>query len=89
MPSTFGATEAEEVGVEHLLRDIKDAGQGQLSRQVIDKINGLAALAGKLGEMRLYLENVISGKYRYNHQIIQNFQDIFNLLPNFQQENMI
>jgi len=89
VPSTFGATEAEEVGVEHLLRDIKDAGQGQLSRQVIDKINGLSALAGKLGEMRLYLENVISGKYKYNHQIIQNFQDIFNLLPNFQQENMI
>lgn len=39
--------------------------------------------------MRLYLENVISGKYRYNHQIIQNFQDIFNLLPNFQAEDMI
>jgi len=25
VPSTIGATEAEEVGVEHLLRDIKDA----------------------------------------------------------------
>ncbi len=25
IPSTVGATEAEEVGVEHLLRDIKDA----------------------------------------------------------------
>jgi len=25
VPSTVGATEAEEVGVEHLLRDIKDA----------------------------------------------------------------
>jgi len=24
-PTTIGATEAEEVGVEHLLRDIKDA----------------------------------------------------------------
>lgn len=45
VPSTIGATEAEEVGVEHLLRDIKDASQGQLSKQVIDKINGLKALA--------------------------------------------
>ena len=44
VPSTVGATEAEEVGVEHLLRDIKDASQGQLSKQVIDKINGLKAL---------------------------------------------
>ena len=73
-PTTIGATEAEEVGVEHLLRDIKDASQGQLSKQVHDKINGLKALANKLREMRLYLENVISGKYRYNHLIIQNFQ---------------
>jgi 26S proteasome regulatory subunit N8 len=73
VPSTVGATEAEEVGVEHLLRDIKDASQGQLSKQVIDKINGMKALAGKLKEMRLYMEGVISGQYRYNHAIIQNF----------------
>jgi len=59
--------------VEHLLRDIKDASQGQLSKQVIDKINGLKALAGKLHEMKIYLDNVISGKYRYNHSIIQNY----------------
>lgn len=89
VPTTIGATEAEEVGVEHLLRDIKDASQGQLSKQVHDKINGLKALANKLKEMRLYLENVINGKYRYNHLIIQNFQDIFNLLPNLQIEEMI
>lgn len=70
VPSTIAATEAEEVGVEHLLRDIKDASQGQLSKLVIDKINGLKALAGKLSEMRAYLEKVVSGEYRYNHAII-------------------
>jgi len=74
VPCTIGATEAEEVGVEHLLRDIKDASQGQLSKIVIDKINGLKALAGKLKEMKLYLDNVIAGKFKYNHQIIQNYQ---------------
>jgi len=52
------------------LRDIKDASQGQLSKLVIDKINGLKALAGKLHEMKTYLDNVISGRYRYNHMII-------------------
>ena len=67
------ATEAEEVGVEHLLRDIKDASQGQLSKLVIDKINGLKALAGKLREMKGYLDGVISGKYRYDQAIVQNF----------------
>lgn len=39
--------------------------------------------------MRLYLENLISGKYKYNHQIIQNYQDIFNLLPNLQIDEII
>lgn len=70
VPSTVGATEAEEVGVEHLLRDIKDASQGQLSKQMLNKINGLKALQGKLHEMKDYLEKVISGRYRYNHSII-------------------
>jgi proteasome lid subunit RPN8/RPN11 len=32
IPSSIGASEAEEVGVEHLLRDIKDASVGLLSK---------------------------------------------------------
>lgn len=56
---------------------------------VIDKLNGLKTLAGKLNDMKLYMEGVIAGNYRYNHAIIQNFQDIFNLLPNLQIDEMI
>ena len=74
IPSSIGASEAEEVGVEHLLRDIKDASQGQLSKQVCDKIQALKSLTERLREMRLYLQNVLSGKFRYNHAIIHNFQ---------------
>ena len=48
------------------MRDIKDASQGHLNKLVGEKINGLRTLANKLKEMRLYLEHVISGKYRYN-----------------------
>ena len=66
VPSSIGATEAEEVGVEHLLRDIKDASQGQLSKKVGDKVAGLKVLASKLQEMQEYLTKVISGQYRYN-----------------------
>ena len=33
-PSEIGATEAEEVGVEHLLRDVKDMTISTLSNQV-------------------------------------------------------
>ena len=56
------------------MRDIKDASQGHLNKLVGEKINGLRTLANKLKEMRLYLQHVISGKYRYNSTIIENYQ---------------
>jgi len=87
--SSIGASEAEEIGVEHLLRDIKDASQGTLSKRVSDKLVGLKVLAGKLKEMRVYLEKVVEGKLTYNQQIINNYQDIFNLLPNLRVEEMV
>lgn len=91
------------------MRDIKDASQGELSKEVITKMNSLRTLAGKLKEMSEYLAKVIEGKYRYNPVIMQNFQvsrahlkshpsllicfslmqDIFNLLPNLNLEEMI
>ena len=39
--------------------------------------------------MKEYLENVVEGKYRYNQAIINNYQDIFNLLPNLKVEEMV
>ena len=39
--------------------------------------------------MQEYLVKVISGQYRYNQSIINNFQDIFNLLPNLRIEEMV
>lgn len=87
--STIGATDAEAVAVEHLLRDVKDASQGQFSKNMNDKLLGLKVLANKLKEMRSYLEEVINGKLRYNQSIIDNFQDIFNLLPNLKVQEMV
>jgi len=54
-----------------------------------DKLLGLKVLANKLKEMRSYLEDVINGKLRYNQSIIDNFQDIFNLLPNLKVQEMV
>ena len=54
-----------------------------------DKTQGLKVLAGKLREMKEYLKKVISGEYRYNQAIIDNYQDIFNLLPNLKVEEMV
>lgn len=37
IPSEIGALEAEEIGVEHLLRDIRDTTVGTLSNQIAHK----------------------------------------------------
>mmetsp|Transcript_66714 Transcript_66714/g.177876 ORF Transcript_66714/g.177876 Transcript_66714/m.177876 type:complete len:357 (+) Transcript_66714:3-1073(+) len=81
IPSTIGAYEAEEVGVEHLLRDIRNASTSTLATSVSDKLTALRTLGGKLGEISGYLEQVISGKLPPNPQIMYILQDVFNLLP--------
>ncbi|KAI8846072.1 maintenance of mitochondrial structure and function-domain-containing protein [Chytridium lagenaria] len=62
------AEEAEEIGVEHLLRDIKDNAVGTLSTQITDQLNSLKGLGIRLEEIQEYLTKVVD--------------DIFNLLPN-------
>ena len=56
VPSEIGAEEAEEVGVEHLLRDIKDTSVGSLSQRITNQLMGLKGLGIKLEEMRKYLQ---------------------------------
>lgn len=89
IPSSIEATEAEQIGVEHLLRDIKNVSVGDLSMQVSDKIRGLKALVTKIDEMRLYLEAVLKGDLPSNSEIIHNLQEIFNLLPNLGYDEII
>jgi len=89
VPSSIGALEAEEVGVEHLLRDINDPSVSTLANQIKLKMQGLAGLQEHLLEIKQYLENVINGKLPINNQVIYNLQDIFNLLPNLNLDEMI
>jgi len=82
VPSSIEAEEAEEIGVEHLLRDIKDNNVGNLSTKITNQLNSLRSLQLRLESIRDYLEKVVSGQLPVNHQIIYNLQDIFNALPN-------
>lgn len=82
VPSSIEAEEAEEIGVEHLLRDIKNLSVGTLSSRVADQLSSLRGLSTRLGEIKDYLEQVVAGQLPINHQIVYNLQDIFNLLPN-------
>ena len=87
--SMIGAYEAEEVGVEHLLRDVNDPTVSTLASQIKHKMAGLVALRSRLGEMKAYLEAVLAGKLPANNQIMYNCQMIFNLMPNLNVDALV
>jgi len=89
LPSTIGALEAEEVGVEHLLRDVKDTNISTLATSINQKITGLKSLIERLEEMHQYLDEVVHSKLPINHTIINHMQEIFNLLPNLNDESLV
>jgi len=89
VPSQMGAEEAEEVGVEHLLRDINDPTVSTLASLIKGKISGLATLTEKLFECKDYLEACVRGEQKVNPEIVANLQTIMNLLPNLNTEDLV
>ncbi len=89
VPSQMGAMEAEEVGVEHLLRDINDPTVSTVASLIKGKISGLATLTEKLVECKDYLESCSRGDQKVNPEIVANLQTILNLLPNLNTEEMV
>ncbi|KAK3709580.1 proteasome regulatory particle subunit [Vermiconidia calcicola] len=81
-PSTIEAEEAEEIGVEHLLRDIRDVAVGTLSTRITSQLQSLQGLHLRLQDIGKYLQKVLDGDLPVNHAILGNLQDVFNLLPN-------
>jgi len=79
--SIMGALEAEEVGVEHLLRDITDTAQSKLAGGIIGKTSAMKQLHEHLIDIKSYLEKVGSGNLPINHEILREVQDAVNLLP--------
>lgn len=80
--SIIEAEEAEEIGVEHLLRDIRDVAAGTLSTRVTNQLQSLQGLHLRLQNIQAYLQKVLDKKLPVNHVILGNLQDVFNLLPN-------
>lgn len=81
-PSIIEAEEAEEIGVEHLLRDIRDVAVGTLSTRITNQLQSLQGLHLRLRDIGAYLQKVLDGQLPVNHAILDNLQDVFNLLPN-------
>jgi len=82
VPSLIEAEEAEEIGVEHLLRDIRDQAAGNLSLRVTQTYQSLLGLHQKLRDIANYLDKVYQKKLPINHTILGKLQNVFNLLPN-------
>merc|ERR1712138_228086 len=88
--SEIGAEEAEEGGVEHLLRDIKDLHlTGTLTDQIQEQSSSLLGLHEHLLVISRYLEKVVIGSLPVNHQISYLIQEVFNLLPNVRMEEFV
>ncbi len=80
-PSAIDAEEAEEIGVEHLLRDIKDSTTTTLATRVSEQLSSLRGLSARLSDVQRYLVDVSHGTMPVNHQIVYFLQDALNLLP--------
>eukprot|EP00112_Aurelia_sp_Birch-Aquarium-sp1_P000052 Seg1001.9 transcript_id=Seg1001.9/GoldUCD/mRNA.D3Y31 product="26S proteasome non-ATPase regulatory subunit 7" protein_id=Seg1001.9/GoldUCD/D3Y31 len=89
IPSEIGAEEAEEVGVEHLLRDIRNITVGTLSQQITNQLMSLKGLQSHLQDIQTYLEQVAAKKLPINHAIVYQLQDVFNLLPNLNIDDFV
>eukprot|EP00126_Sphaerothecum_destruens_P005368 Sdes_comp18724_c0_seq2m9058 len=89
IPSEIGAEEAEEIGVEHLLRDLKDNHSAPLVSRISQQLSSVAALNSRLLDIQNYLVQILDEKLPVNNQILYLLQDIFNLLPNLNLDSMI
>ena len=61
-------------GVEHLLRDVKDASVSTLAAEVGTLAAGLRGLKTRLLQIQRYLELVLAGKLPVNHDIVYQLQ---------------
>jgi len=76
------ASPPEEVGVEHVLRDVQDMEHiPTLTMELQQKKTGLTILKERLTQIRSYLNDVVEGKLPFNQDILYLLQDLFNVLP--------
>lgn len=81
IPSDIKAEEAEEIGVEHLLRDVDNAAAGTLATRISQQLSSLEALNDKLKDIARYLDRVLNNQLPLNHAVLGELQNVFNLLP--------
>ena len=90
VPTSIEAEEAEEIGVEHLLRDVASSSTlpssslltaQSLSTRVTAQLAALRGLHARLAEIGEYLDGIKAGKMPLNHQVVYHLQEVVGLLP--------
>lgn len=81
----IGADETEEVGVEHLLRDIKEGTGCSLKDQTNEILDSLRMYGVCLDEIIGYIEKLENGE-RPDFSIVELLQDILNEVPKLGKE---
>ncbi len=89
LSTSIEASLPEQIGVEFLLRDISESSKSSIHKIANDKATSIKALVHKLTEIKNYLNNVINRRISPNPTIINNIQEIFNYLPNFETDEII
>ena len=75
------AFEPEEVGVEHLIRELKDLNMDSLQSKLQNKVQSLVALRDKIKTISNYLEETASSRRKPDQQILFALQTIIAKLP--------
>lgn len=81
IPCQVSAYEAEEVGVEHLVREIKDLNMDTLKTKLNNKAASLLALERKIGTITKYIDDVIADRRKPDPQILLVLHEIISRLP--------
>ena len=73
----------------YFFSDIRNVTIGTLSQRITNQLMGLKGLTKSLYDVRAYLDKLLANKLPINHQILSHIQDIFNLLPDVTQQDLI
>lgn len=74
------AYEPEEIGVEHLLREIKDISLNSIESNIHLKLQALNGLSGKVRNIKEYLAKVRDGKLPTNNKVMAVLQVLLFLM---------
>lgn len=88
IPTHLGSEKAEEIGIEHLLRDVTDSTITTLSTQIQERELSVNHLLRILRQIEEYLEDVGSGVLPMSEDVLGVLQELISLQPDiFMQKN--